>query len=345
MGTRLMLAVFACLVTVAQAPDPLGVVAVAGLMLGAWTQDPPIALRNIETIDTTSLIPGEALLIKGSPVCDRDANVFLMPSSGAGDPPRRILRISSDGKQATWLDLGLLPGYEEEIFYSMVAGPDGHLYALTLGPKGQRILEFSERGKLEAVTPFDRKQIYVKRIAVFDADAFLVEGVSGEQPAIAVFSRSGEVVKRVSLDRTDSKAQPTEGRFGADLGHMVSAGDGNIYVVKWTPRKGMAIGISRSGEIVTRIALTPPDGAQTLTSVKAFKNRMVVEYTRTDASGEFGWWMSVYDLSSGQKVADYVPPNAGGGLLCYTSSEVAGDVFTLLGMSSHGLVQLVRVGR
>jgi len=314
-----------------------------------------IRLREIESIDTASITPQEALIIQGPPTCDFDGNVLLMPSAGAEDPPRRLLKISSDGKKATSIDLALIPGHEEGMLYGIAPSPDGRLFALTLGPKGQRIVEFKERGQVQVVAAFERDEMFVKRMAAFDVDAFLLEGYFKDEPVIGVFDRNGNLVRRVEVGalapragkQTDREREKARGEpvISADLGHLVAAGDGYVYAVAWTEKKGTLLGVSRAGDVVKNVRLAPPAGVRALASVKASKNRLAVQYAGLDALGRHRLWLSVYDLNSEAKLADYSVPGPGGSLLCYSVSDVSGDVFTMLGMSPEGHLRFVRIAR
>lgn len=338
----------------ARRPKRAGAILLAAVLsLAAGTPEPPIPLRVLERINTASITPQEMVGFIGPPVCDHDGNVYLLPSAGAEDYPRRVVKISSDGKKVGSFDLHLVPGHGEGSFAALAPGGGGRLFALTLGPKGQRIVELSERGKLESVVAFDRNEVYIRRMAVFDSDAFLLDGQIEERPVVGIFNGRGELVRRVDLGAPEPERRPRTKeeaeavRVAGELAQVVSGADGNVYLVHWTPTHGTAFGISRSGDVVKKLRLLPPRANQLFTAVNAARNRLAVEYTSMDSQGRsVGWWFSVYDLIAETKVADYLAPPKAGSLLCYGNSDVSGDVFTLFGgLSAEGHLQFVRVGR
>lgn len=312
---------------------------------GRRALEPPLPLRVVERTPIPDLNGPFAWSM--DPVCDADSNVFMFPMVAGRDGVInvasghvRILKISPDGKTVVELKPDAVPGYEKSSIRASALGLDDHLYVLVTEPKKyQDILEFDGSGKYQGAASFDRS-IAITRFAVFASREFLLTGYDTKGKAsTGIFNGRGQLIRSVAL----GNGQPVSGVLPPP-GRFEPAKDGNIYFAG-TGVSGSLMGVSPSGEVVAKIGLTAPKGAEMLVSAKAASGRLAIEYAgRTDRSGtSHPGWVSVYDLSSGEKLADYSLPPRESSLLCYRISDVQGDVFTFLGTSGeYALVHAAR---
>src|SRR5262249_11858048 len=107
------------------------------------------------------------------------------------------------------------------------------------------------------------------------------------------------------------------------LNFLVPASDGNVYLVSGD---GPAYAITPSAEIVGTIDLASPQPGASLIDVKTSGCRLAAIYTTRNERSSLRW-ISVYDLTTHKRVAEYGPVQDT--VMCYRS-EASQDRFSLL---------------
>lgn len=308
----------------------------------------PATMAVLTTTEKISVPGANLAAIAGGPRCDLDGDIYLrLPRmfGRSGIPP--LLRVSADGKNVTTFSFSALndPALKGSSFPDFAVSLDGVVYALAQTPGNKTyVVQFDDQGQLFSTTrlipPFS---FYAMRLAVFPSGDFPVTGVrpgsEGEmtgQPFTAVFDASGNMVKQVRLpgDVTPGTS-PVQGTAGLAastgaavvLGEAVPAEDGNVYLSR-SGAQSVVYVISPAGEVLRRMALSPPQNELRPGPLKVSGGRLAVEFFSLGDPNQNNLDLlkqthiySIYDAATGERLLDYAEsPKLRGAFACYTPS-------------------------
>jgi len=285
--------------------------------------------------------------------CDADGNVFLLlvpplgprGSSGPTTPPRdaetrRVLRISADGGDASYLDPARLAAFEDvdQVTTGSIAlDPQGALFLLAWVPERgsfgryasrQYVVSFDWWGRYRSRVALDPEEIAAGALEIFGSGEVLLLGhhTGWDAERIAVLHPGGrlrdviglpleETAQRVASQRVKYVARAASGRI-----YFASADLTSVHVID-------AVGHSRPA-----FDLAPMPGTQRLVGLSAAGPRLAATYFEKTpeteaATGGGRYSVAVYDLKRGERAAVYGPIH--GSPLCYAYAE-SEDRFTVL---------------
>ena len=105
---------------------------------------------------------------------------------------------------------------------------------------------------------------------------------------------------------------------------MELADDGNVYLMRHSPT-GPVYVIAPSGQVLKRIALSPPEGSY-LSEIKVSHQELAAEYIRPKPSSHeiSAVVIQIVDLQSGEPVAEYSHADGeiGSAFACYSADNL-----------------------
>jgi hypothetical protein len=249
--------------------------------------------------------------------------------------PKRVLRISVDGKKRTSFDPASSPKLADATTLktlSMALDQHGALQLLVwatwagVGGKpekgGQYLVAFSNKGEYRSQVEIDWQQILVYQFEIFGSGDVLLRGrrTHTAEPRIAILSGGGSDLKDVvgwagypSQALDDVAPPPINPRFN----YMVRGSDGRIYVAEQDAQQDRVVvysfGPFGDTDAVLKLRPTPKD--YQLVGLKAAPGTLAAIYLERDQQQEGSpgelkgrLWIDVYNNTPGGDVQSTYGP-------------------------------------
>lgn len=284
----------------------------------------------LRTLGTAEFSPN--FFSMGPPRCDADGNMFFVLSPEwssdhpGGPPPNAILSIRADGKETSRFEPATIPAFAgafKVMTTSLAIGPDGTRHALVSVGRGnartQYIVSFDDDGQDGSPVKIDASEISVGHIEVFGSGAFLLVGnrIYTRGQAMAVMPAGGGRLRDVvGLPPTITEGPDPTLRPGPGIARMARAEDGRIYFKAPGEDSVYVINASGDAEYAFELAPLPDDRDLRLTDLKAAGSRMAATYHDEEGGAGARYWIVVYDVILGERVALYGPLSSPP--ICYT---------------------------
>jgi hypothetical protein len=292
------------------------------------------ALHPAAATATTSSDAGGALL---HPIrCDKDGNVYFRRYR-VQDLLRAAVRgyTPSGELKATYPVLSQGEDYQGGDFFLT---KDADLYQIAWKDDGSEtlVLKFGKDGGVSAKVKLEAK-LFPFAFGVFEDGSFLVGGINPDAPEgveeayTGVFSSSGKLVKRVSLEEDkgiadsakdgNSEYAPASGDGTSRAiarSRVIAASDGNLYLARSTNTVQLHA-IGPDGRLKRSVSVKPPRPGIALSNVAESNGRLAVLFRNTGESEEI---LEIADLQDGTVINNYSVDPALGSFACYADNEV-----------------------
>lgn len=273
--------------------------------------------------------------LQGKPGCDAAGNVYTRPYDA---PTTRdwkrfnqlpIHEVSPAGAQVGnfWM-ADTLP---EGAGMAVAVGLDGRVYQIvhTLGVvDAYYVVERAQNGSVESETKLETGSDFsskyfrgsVFHLAVFKSGEYLLAGTTGKDghgrtPYTAVFAADGRLVKAIHEPEDEEARQKADlgdldyapdhvGNRFVSLGDVAAGSDGNVYVLRATPRGALTLiyVISPSGDIVRKLRIDAGDNDLVARSIRSYSGRLAIGFGSRIQIGPYR--VKIVDLQ-GNSVGDY----------------------------------------
>jgi len=272
--------------------------------------------------------------------------------------PSDILRVSPDGKTRL-IKPATIPAFAKSgavvVTDSIAVDPAGSLFVVSKVTRGesvnQYIVSFDSDGKYISHQEVDGDQIIIKRLEALGAGEFLLFGVRlgfgvPPQPRIAIMDARDASLRDLpapaDTEKEEDESPPAvedqkrqEGESRAERhksltvsDQMVRGGDGRIYFVPQGKQSVHVIEKTGERRVAFKLASMPRSGRLRLSDLKAAGTRLVAVYYEPLPEDRANFWMDVYDVNLGERVALYGPASAPP--ICYQQSTTGAEQFTLM---------------
>jgi len=267
--------------------------------------------------------------LQGKPACDAAGNVYTRPSDGATTrDPKRIARLpvqEVNPAGATVRNFRGADAFPDGWGMGAAVGPDSAVYQI-VGANRQAdiyVVEYAPDGSVKAKTRLEtglRRQPGLPDLALFKSGEYLVTGTTGKDghfrtPYTAVFAADGRLVKEIYEPEDEEARQKAElgdldyapdrvGNHFVSMGDATTGSDGNVYVLRRTPRGSLTLiyVISPVGDVVRKLRIDAGDNDLVARSIRSYAGRLAVGFGSRTEAGPYR--IKVVDLQ-GSSVADY----------------------------------------
>jgi hypothetical protein len=280
--------------------------------------------------------------------CDADGNIYFRRyQEDMFTSP--VTKVSRDGKQVTRIPFDAVPGIEGRLTATdFGVSLRGEAFYITRDSKGRvRVVRYAKDGTYNSTTDIGHIRVAIK-VAMFSSGQFLVSGTralgvgypSAEESFTGVFDFDGSLIRRVSLpgdrekialDKPTNVESITEHQKEISSQVAVPAEDGNVYLFR--PGSPAQIWVvSPKGDVLRSFLPEGPSDKMRARSIKVAGGRIVVQFSESTGDGHVvREIVSLFDASTGERMADYeVPMGLSGMLACYTP-----DGFIYLGANQQ----------
>jgi len=298
---------------------------------------------TLQQSKTVTFGDGEFIAWQRPAVCDAAGNVFFIRVPAA-DPrdvksgvrqytkgPSDIVRVSTEGKKTIIRPdtFSLAANADVVRTVSIAADQSGTLHALLWIGRGetgsQYLVALDEKGRITSKVELVQDEMFAHRFEFFGSGAALVRGVrpyAGSR--VAILSPGGGSFRDVSAltkqDR-DLSATPLQ-----SLDPVAAGGDGRIYFVPHGLNDSVYV-IDQDGESHLAFEPTPMPRDYRLDDVRAAGQRLALTYREPLADDKARFWIGVYDVTLGERLALYGP--ASRPPMCYAYGD-GEDRFTVM---------------
>jgi len=271
--------------------------------------------------------------------CDDAGNLYArryVPGAKGTEP---IQKIAPTGAVVRAFDANANPQDPFSINDFFVS-PDGALYLLGWSTEhvhsGSRVylLRYGRDGSFISKTQVTSDEYFFPyNLAVFSSGAFVLTGVAGKDdntPFTAVFSRSGNLVAKISEPEDDELRKAAEegdsaahderlsGNAAVELGRVGAGPDGNVYVMRRTSQAVIYV-ISPNGRVVRKLHIDSSDPAVHPRDLQFSARGLAVSFPGEGAAT----MLRTADLNGKEMRTYHAEASAHPGVLaCYDSSSL-----------------------
>jgi hypothetical protein len=226
--------------------------------------------------------------------------------------------------------------------------PNGAVYQVVTGNSGLDVyvVQFAQDGSIKAKTKLaDGSRLrgaYIDHLAVFKSGEYLLGSAVGKGfsvPYTAVFAADGRLMKEIYEPEDEEARQKADlgdldyapdhvGNRFSSMGDVAAASDGNVYVLRSTPRGSLTLiyVISPAGDVVRKLRINAGDSDLVASSIAAHGERLAIGFGSRTQAGPYR--IKIVDLQ-GNLVADYavadteaLAKEGGLDLACYDSKGI-----------------------
>jgi hypothetical protein len=269
--------------------------------------------------------------------------------------PCDILRVSADGKETTLIKPDAVPAFANADLVtttSIALDARGSLHALVSvtreESRNQYIVSFDSLGQHISHRRIDLDEILVHRFEVLGSGEFLLTGLRlGAGPRVAVMAGEGDSLRDLSVFEDDKSETAPAAMQNEDQARppvaspaqrpapppaslpdrLARSGDGRFYLVPRGEDSKSVHAIEASGQSRFAFNLSPMAPNLRLVDLMAAGNRLSAVYYEERPESRAFFWLAVYDITLGERLAVYGPAPAIP--ICYKRTE-GEDEFTLL---------------
>ena len=300
--------------------------------------------------------------------CDSDGNVYVRRFLHSTPPElyeTPVQKLEPDGTVSTVFQFhNLSDGSETLMAKDFTVTPDGEVYEIAFTEKRDLyVLSFSSNGSEKSQTHLETEGFRPFQLAVFKSGEYLVTGETSWPdiaPVTAIFSASGELLKKVSqapptrqnelgeknqdknIPKSESAGDSGSGNKPLERGEIVSGADGNVYMLR-AESAALVYAISPAGEIIRQFRIDSGRDGWFPQSMKAFRGGLAIAFGKGQIGQSQDHEIIVKTVTySGDPIAGYISSDNrifSSALTCYTPSgllfvNVATDGFVYLQVAS-----------
>jgi hypothetical protein len=278
------------------------------------------------------------------PRCDGNGNL-LLPSNGTYEPSG-LVRVSQGGDLLADILPSSIPGFESSEIADFANGPDDETYVLvqkvlysrldhdtngkTTGAYheldfGYWLLIFGPDGKFISQAKFNFPREIITFAIFPNGNVFIVGLTETDKSYGGIFTRSGDLIKRVSLpDNLTRKEHKGENEgLARDGVRLRVADDGNAYLItgRYFPRVSV---FSSSGSLLSTAPIALPRDIEDMWMEQFSHGTLAAELVNRKA---FRRMIALFDTGTGKMLNKYDESVPDDWLVCYGADK---DRFTFV---------------
>lgn len=291
-------------------------------------------------------LPIEATRIStdDEPRCDDNGNL-LLPANGTYEPSR-LIRVSQRGDLLANILPSSIPGFESSEIHDFANGPDDETYVLVQKvlysrfdhdkngkitgayhelDSGYWLLIFGPDGKFISQTKFNFPREIITFGVFPNSNVFIVGLTEADKSYGGIFTRSGDLIKRVTLpDNLTRQEHKGENQgLARDGVRLRVADDGNAYLItgRYFPRVSV---FSSSGSLLSTASIALPSDIEDMWMEQFSQGTLAAELVNRQA---FKRIIALFDTGTGKMLHKYDESVPDDWLVCYGADK---DRFTFV---------------
>lgn len=307
--------------------------------------------RALTLVDTVQLPSDLKITISSDDEarCDSAGNLLLPVGDSIEEPSAPLAKISSSGKLLATISLTSAPGFENAVINDFSDGPDGMTYVLA-SKVTRRWVERDANGKAQSsgyaqelgrwLLVFGSDGAFVSKarlagsidvitFAAFANGNILAVGFTESDRSFAgIFSRSGELIKRVTLPDDLYREKKKGQRVGNYLVRLRVGDDGNAYLItgRYLPKLSV---FSPDGSLIVSNSIELPENTDEPAMEQFSQGKMVVALMfrgRVESHSVFADRVfAIYDTRTGKLLNQYQTGflEVDNSLVCYSNETLS----------------------
>jgi len=307
--------------------------------------------RALTLVDTMQLPSDLKITISSDDEarCDSAGNLLLPVGDGIEEPSAPLAKISSSGKLLATISLTSAPGFENAVINDFSDGPDGMTYVLA-SKVTRRWVERDANGKAQSsgyaqelgrwLLVFGSDGAFVSKarlagsidvitFAAFANGNILAVGFTESDRSFAgIFSRSGELIRRVTLPDDLYREKKKGQRVGNYLVRLRVGDDGNAYLItgRYLPKLSV---FSPDGSLIVSNSIELPENTDEPAMEQFSQGKMVVALMfrgRVESHSVFADRVfAIYDTRTGKLLNQYQTGflEVDNSLVCYSNETLS----------------------